>query len=79
MMLDVCEGVHMYDAVCCRYTGEYEVELSCSNGATGITHSAGVTKSVGCFFDEAGFLHYDVFEQDLIKLKETLTSDKKTQ
>lgn len=68
-----CE-VYLY-----RYDDQYTIQLSYADGTTGRTGTATLTKSVGSFFDEGGVLHFDIFEKEFCKLKDSLSDTKKKQ
>ena len=61
----------------CRYDEMYELFMSCTNGTTGVTAEFSFTNSVANFFDENGFLCDNLFDEEVIKLHASLTSDKK--
>jgi len=61
-----------------RYDDMYELFMSCTNGKTGVTTEYSFVQSVANFFDENGFLCDTVFDEEVIKLHSSLTSDKKT-
>ncbi|KAK7090860.1 signal peptidase complex subunit 2-like [Littorina saxatilis] len=60
-----------------KYDDMYELCMTYSDGKTGETRKAELCKSVANFFDENGVLCADLFNPEIEKMKESLTSEKK--
>ena len=60
-----------------RYDDMYSLYVTFKDGQTGETRTANLTKSVALFFDDNGYVCEESFEPDVMKLHESLTSEKK--
>ena len=60
-----------------RYEHNYTLHMEYKDGITNQYRKAEFTKSVANFFDENGYLCSDLFEPEVIRLRDGLTAEKK--
>ena len=60
-----------------RYDDIYSLHLTYQDGETRKTRSQSMSKSVSSFFDENGQICMDLFEPEVSKLHNSLTTEKK--
>ncbi|KAG8225122.1 hypothetical protein J437_LFUL006145 [Ladona fulva] len=60
-----------------KYDDKYNLALIYRDSKNGSVREATLTKSVACFFDENGVLLYDLLEPEVVKLHNSLLSEKK--
>ncbi|KAL8567200.1 Signal peptidase complex subunit 2 [Nucella lapillus] len=61
-----------------KYDDLYSLWMTFTDGKTQETRRTEVTKSVACFFDDNGTLCSDLYNPEVEKMKESLTTNKKT-
>lgn len=60
-----------------RYDDIYHICLTFTDGKTKEERKTEISKSVASFFDENGVLCTDLYEPEIEKMRESLTTDKK--
>lgn len=60
-----------------RYDDIYHICLTFTDGKTKEERKTEISKSVANFFDENGVLSTDLYEPEIEKMRESLTTDKK--
>lgn len=60
-----------------QYDDKYTLAISYTDGTSKQERSAQTTRSIADFFDENGYLCPDLFDREVIKLREGLTGEKK--
>jgi len=71
------DGVWKASSYVKRFDDIYQLVINYSDGVTGNNREAKLSKSVASWFDENGTLRFELFEVDVSKLHQSLTSDKK--
>jgi len=55
----------------------YEMFMSYTDGMTGESRESGFSNSVCHYFDENGYLCNDIFDAEVLKLQNSLATEKK--